>query len=66
MFWFLCYIIYVIVVGDFNIIVVNIRGLKEVIENVCFIDVIIVVIQEMWVVFVDYFCNNVQVKEIVL
>lgn len=42
--WFLWYIIYVIVVGDYNIFLVNVCGLKEIIENVCFIAVIIVVI----------------------
>jgi phycobilisome core-membrane linker protein len=45
--WFLRYVTYAIVAGDPSIIVVNTRGLKEVIENACSIDAAIVAIQEM-------------------
>ncbi len=45
--WFLRYVTYAIVAGDPNIIVVNTRGLKEVIENACSIDATIVALQEM-------------------
>lgn len=60
------YTTYAIVAGDPNIIVVNTRGLKEVIENACSIDATIVAIQEMRAASADYFRNNAQAKEIVL
>lgn len=64
--WFLRYTTYAIVAGDPNIIVVNTRGLKEVIENACSIDATIVAIQEMRAASADYFRANAQAKEIVL
>jgi phycobilisome core-membrane linker protein len=63
--WFLRYTTYAIVAGDPNIIVVNTRGLKEVIENACSIDATIVAIQEMRAASVDYFRNNAEAKQIV-
>jgi phycobilisome core-membrane linker protein len=64
--WFLRYVTYAIVAGDPNIIVVNTRGLKEVIENACSIDATIVAIQEMRAASADYFRNNETAKAIVL
>ena len=64
--WFLRYTTYAIVAGDPNIIVVNTRGLKEVIENACSIDATIVAIQEMRAASVDYFRTNAEAKQIVL
>ncbi|MEB3227326.1 MAG: phycobilisome rod-core linker polypeptide [Synechocystis sp.] len=63
--WFLRYTTYAIVAGDPNIIVVNTRGLKEVIENACSIDATIVAIQEMRAASLDYFRNNADAKQIV-
>ncbi|MGL5033984.1 MAG: phycobilisome rod-core linker polypeptide, partial [Microcystaceae cyanobacterium] len=53
--WFLRYVTYAIVAGDPSILIVNTRGLKEVIENACSIDAAIVAIQEMRVSSLDYF-----------
>lgn len=64
--WFLRYTTYAIVAGDPNIIVVNTRGLKEVIENACSIDATIVAIQEMRAASADYFRTNAEAKQIVL
>ena len=63
--WFLRYVTYAIVAGDPNIIVVNTRGLKEVIENACSIDATIVAIQEMRASSLDYFRTNEEALQIV-
>ncbi len=64
--WFLRYVTYAIVAGDPNIITVNTRGLKEVIENACSIDATIVALQEMRAAAADYFRNDKESKDIVL
>ena len=64
--WFLRYVTYAIVAGDPNIIIVNTRGLKEVIENACSIDATIVALQEMRAAATDYFRGNKEAQEIVL
>ena len=64
--WFLRYVTYAIVAGDPNIIVVNTRGLKEVIENACSIDATIVALQEMRAAATDYFRGNKEAQAIVL
>jgi phycobilisome core-membrane linker protein len=53
--WFLRYVTYAIVAGDPNILVVNVRGLREVIENACSADATIVALQEMKAAALDYF-----------
>ena len=63
--WFLRYITYAIVAGDPNILVVNIRGLREVIENACSADATIVAMQEMRAAATDYFARDAEGKEIV-
>jgi phycobilisome core-membrane linker protein len=63
--WFLRYATYAIVAGDPNILVVNIRGLREVIENACSADATIVALQEMRAAAIDYFRNDTESKEIV-
>ena len=63
--WFLRYTTYAIVAGDPNIIVVNTRGLREVIENACSIDATVVAIQEMLAASMDYFRNDAKAKQIV-
>lgn len=63
--WFLRYVTYAIVAGDPSIIVVNTRGLKEVIENACSIDAAIVAIQEMRASSLDYFRQDKAALQIV-
>jgi phycobilisome core-membrane linker protein len=63
--WFLRYTTYAIVAGDPNILVVNTRGLREVIENACSTDATIVALQEMRAASIDYFSRDVEAKEIV-
>ncbi len=53
--WFLRYISYAIVAGDPNILVVNIRGLREIIERACSSAATIVALQEMRAASADYF-----------
>ncbi|MDB9315647.1 phycobilisome rod-core linker polypeptide [Spirulina sp. CS-785/01] len=45
--WMLRYVTYALVAGDPNIITVNVRGLREVIENACSSAATIVALQEM-------------------
>jgi phycobilisome core-membrane linker protein len=63
--WFLRYITYAIVAGDPNIIAVNVRGLREIIENACSTDATIVAMQEMQASALAYFKNDAQGKEVV-
>lgn len=53
--WFLRYLTYAIVAGDPNIIVVNTRGLREIIENACSGEATIVALQEMKAAALGYF-----------
>nr|YP_009395598.1 phycobilisome linker polypeptide [Vertebrata isogona]ARW64471.1 phycobilisome linker polypeptide [Vertebrata isogona] len=45
--WFLRYLTYAIVAGDTNILSVNIRGLRELIDNACSSAAVIVALREM-------------------
>jgi len=63
--WFLRYVSYAIVAGDPNIITVNTRGLREVIENACSTDATIVALQTMRATSIDYFKRDPEAKEIV-
>jgi len=63
--WFLRYVTYAIVAGDPSILIVNTRGLKEVIENACSIDAAIVAIQEMRASSLDYFRQDKAALQIV-
>jgi phycobilisome core-membrane linker protein len=63
--WFLRYVTYAIVSGDPNILVVNTRGLREVLENACSIDAAIVSVLEMRAASIDYFKNDRDAKDIV-
>jgi len=63
--WFLRYTTYAIVAGDPNILVVNVRGLREVIENACSTDATIVALQEMRAASIRYFRRDEEAKEIV-
>ncbi|MGK7933838.1 MAG: phycobilisome rod-core linker polypeptide [Microcystaceae cyanobacterium] len=53
--WFLRYVTYAMVAGDPSIIVVNTRGLREIIERACSTDATIVALQEMKAASKDYF-----------
>lgn len=53
--WFLRYITYAIVAGDTSILIVNTRGLREVLENACSVDATVVALQEMRVASIEYF-----------
>ncbi|MGK7926327.1 MAG: phycobilisome rod-core linker polypeptide [Spirulina sp.] len=53
--WMLRYISYAIVAGDPNIITVNVRGLREIIENACSSAATLVAIQEMKAAARKYF-----------
>lgn len=63
--WFLRYVTYAIVAGDPNIIVVNTRGLREIIENACSTDATIVALQKMRASAIDYFRDNPEDKALV-
>ncbi len=63
--WFLRYTTYAIVAGDPSILVVNVRGLREVIEKACSTDATIVALQEMRAASIDYFRRDEEAKEIV-
>src|SRR6476469_11025260 len=62
--WFLRYITYAIVAGDPNIISVNVRGLREIIENACSSAATIVAMQEMKAASLGYFRNNAEASAI--
>lgn len=53
--WFLRYATYAIVAGDPNIIAVNTRGLREIIENACSGEATLVALQEMKAAALGYF-----------
>lgn len=63
--WFLRYVTYAIVAGDPNIIVVNTRGLREIIENACSTDATIVALQKMRGAAIDYFRQDADGKALV-
>ncbi|BAU10365.1 phycobilisome core-membrane linker protein [Leptolyngbya sp. NIES-3755] len=63
--WFLRYTTYAIVAGDPNIISVNTRGLREIIERACSTDATIVALQEMKVAAGNYFRGDEAAKTIV-
>jgi len=63
--WFLRYITYAIVAGDPNIISVNVRGLREIIENACSSAATIVAIQTMRGASLKYFKEDTEAQEIV-
>ena len=63
--WFLRYVSYAIVAGDPNIISVNVRGLREIIENACSTPATIVAIQTMRFASLRYFQQDAEASEIV-
>ncbi|MBD2691938.1 phycobilisome rod-core linker polypeptide [Anabaena catenula] len=63
--WFLRYATYAIVAGDPNIISVNTRGLREIIENACSGEATIVALQEIKSGSLSYFRKDPVATEIV-
>ncbi len=63
--WMLRYVTYAIVAGDPNIIVVNVRGLREIIENACSGDATLVALQEMRSASLGYFKRDAEASTIV-
>jgi phycobilisome core-membrane linker protein len=63
--WFLRYITYAIVAGDPNIISVNVRGLREIIENACSGIATMVALREMRQAALGYFKKDADAGAIV-
>ncbi|WP_448524415.1 phycobilisome rod-core linker polypeptide [Parathermosynechococcus lividus] len=63
--WFLRYTTYAIVAGDPNIIAVNTRGLREIIEAACSTDATIAALQEMSRAAASYFDKDAEGRAIV-
>jgi phycobilisome core-membrane linker protein len=64
--WFLRYMTYAIVAGDPNIITVNTRGLREIIQNACSVPATIVALQEMRAGSLGYFSKDKEAQEIIV
>ncbi len=62
--WMLRYVSYAIVAGDPNILVVNVRGLREVIENACSSAATVVAIKVMRGAALGYFKQDEEAKDI--
>ena len=62
--WFLRYLTYAIVAGDPNIIKVNVRGLRDIIENACSTPATLVALQTMRGASIGYF-DDASSKDIV-
>ena len=62
--WMLRYLTYAIVAGDPNILVVNVRGLREVIENACSAEATLVALQEMRSACLGYFKGDAEASSI--
>ncbi|NET57390.1 MAG: photosystem I reaction center subunit X [Symploca sp. SIO2E6] len=63
--WMLRYVTYGIVAGDPNILIVNVRGLREVIENACSAAATLVALQEMSKACLGCFKGDPEATEIV-
>nr|YP_009396003.1 phycobilisome linker polypeptide [Dasya naccarioides]ARW65189.1 phycobilisome linker polypeptide [Dasya naccarioides] len=63
--WFLRYLTYAIVAGDTNILSVNIRGLRELIDNACSSAAAIVALREMRKLSLTLFNDDLEAKSIV-
>ena len=63
--WFLRYVTYAIVAGDPNIISVNVRGLREIIENACSGVATLVALREMRQAALGYFKKDLDAASVV-
>ncbi len=61
--WFLRYLTYAVVAGDPGILTVNIRGLRDIIENACSTPAAIVAIQTMRGASIGYFKGDVEAQD---
>ena len=64
--WFLRYLTYAIIAGDPNILSVNIRGLRELIDNACSSAAASVALREMRKTSLDLFKNDREAVDLVL
>ncbi|MDX2271478.1 MAG: phycobilisome rod-core linker polypeptide [Cyanobacteriota bacterium] len=63
--WFLRYTSYALVAGDPNIIAINTRGLREIIENACSSEATIVALQEMKRAAAGFFRKDAEAIEMI-
>nr|QCI07978.1 gbilisome linker polypeptide [Plumaria plumosa] len=63
--WFLRYLTYAIIAGDSNILSVNIRGLRELIDNACSSAAASVALREMRKLALDIFKSDIQAQKLV-
>ena len=63
--WFLRYLTYAIVAGDPNILSVNIRGLRDLIDNACSSAAAIVALREMRTIALQIFMSDQEAKNLV-
>lgn len=63
--WFLRYITYALVAGDPNILTVNVRGLREIIERACSTAATVVALKEMKRAATGYFPKNPEIQSLV-
>jgi phycobilisome core-membrane linker protein len=63
--WFLRYLSYAIIIGDPNILAVNIKGLREIIENACSTAATIVALRTMKRTCIKLFSSNPEAESIV-
>nr|YP_009398694.1 phycobilisome linker polypeptide [Kuetzingia canaliculata]ARW67880.1 phycobilisome linker polypeptide [Kuetzingia canaliculata] len=63
--WFLRYLTYAIVAGDFNILSVNIKGLRELIDNACSSAAAIVALREMRNLSLNLFDYDIDSRQLV-
>nr|YP_009541753.1 phycobilisome core-membrane linker protein [Synarthrophyton chejuense]AYR05762.1 phycobilisome core-membrane linker protein [Synarthrophyton chejuense] len=63
--WFLRYLTYAIIAGDPNILTVNIRGLRDLIENACSSAAAIVALREMRKTAVSIFDKDTEGKQLI-
>nr|YP_010851034.1 Phycobilisome linker polypeptide [Aphanocladia stichidiosa]WGH13891.1 Phycobilisome linker polypeptide [Aphanocladia stichidiosa] len=63
--WFLRYLTYAIISGDSNILSVNIRGLRELIDNACSSAAAIVALREMRKLSLNLFDYDIESKQLV-
>ncbi|MBT9313597.1 phycobilisome rod-core linker polypeptide [Leptothoe kymatousa] len=64
--WFLRYLTYAIVAGDPNILAVNVRGLREIIERACSSAATIVALQTMRAASLNYFRQDIAAQKLLL
>nr|YP_009541854.1 phycobilisome core-membrane linker protein [Neogoniolithon spectabile]AYR06063.1 phycobilisome core-membrane linker protein [Neogoniolithon spectabile] len=64
--WFLRYLTYAIIAGDPNILVVNVRGLRSLIENACSSTATVVALKEMRKIALNIVGDSIDYQELLL